>query len=59
MPVDPSVFNECPLLSVPQAPSLFLFFFLHLSFLFMYLLLFIYLFIYGCVGSSFLREGFL
>ena len=26
---------------------------------FFFLILFIYLFIFGCVGSSFLREGFL
>ena len=30
-----------------------------LFFLFFFKILFIYLFIYGCVGSSFLCEGFL
>ena len=35
----------------------FFFFFLRNSFIFYYL--FIYLFIFGCVGSSFLCEGFL
>ena len=37
--------------------SLLFFFFFKLWFYFIYL--FIYLFIYGCVGSSFLCEGFL
>ena len=43
-----------------HAPFFFFFFLINrlLLFFFKYLF-FIYLFIYGCVGSSFLREGFL
>ena len=39
--------------------SFFLFVFLFLCFFFNFFKKFIYLFIYGCVGPSFLCEGFL
>ena len=37
----------------------FFFFFLENNLIFFFLIFIIYLFIYGCVGSSFLCEGFL
>ena len=53
--------TECSL-NHPPYSSLFFFFFNFLGGLFVFVCLFIYLFIYlfiGCVGSSFLCEGFL
>ena len=56
----------CILTLYPTALFIFLFYFIFfnspghiLFFFFNFIYLFIYLFIYGCVGSSFLCEGFL
>ena len=38
---------------------LLLFFFFNILFLFFYKCIYLLIFIFGCVGSSFLREGFL
>ena len=43
----------------PEKPCEFFFFFLIHKALFFFCKLWVYLFIYGCVGSSFLCEGFL
>ena len=56
-------FDNCILTLFMMFATTFIFFFFHFFFFFfsytIFIYLFIYLFIYGCVGSSFLREGFL